>query len=385
MILSADWPRIVGPRIVQGLTRWIVDARPKGRKFFTNESDAKNYREFLRRDMLKRGFDGKMAPPEFDAAMAREILSEFGVSLSTAAEAYVKAERERRAQTTVTVAVAAEDWRKSKQAEYDRGELAKATMDEIRLMATDFTNAFPGKHIHQLTAAKIQSWLDSLPYSPRTRANIRTKLGQLLNHCVKREWIAKSPISAVTVKLPPKDEAATLSVKECKTLLDACYASPVASSAVPFVLLGLYAGLRPGEVLGLSWSEIEPHQVRVLAATSKTRQTRYVPISDQLSQALEPHRPKIPGPVICHNWRRIWDAVKAVAGFGPCGQKWDPDVLRHTYASMWLSIQQDRNKLAEVMGNSPEVIRSFYRRAIPPSEAKAYFEMLHFYASRCNN
>jgi hypothetical protein len=62
-------------------------------------------------------------------------------------------------------------------------------------------------------------------------------------------------------------------------------------------------------------------------------------------------------------------AVKIAAGLGD----WPIDVLRHSYGSNWLAVHQNGAALAENMGNSVDVIRQHYRKAIPPAVAREYW------------
>jgi hypothetical protein len=68
--------------------------------------------------------------------------------------------------------------------------------------------------------------------------------------------------------------------------------------------------------------------------------------------------------------------VRAAAGFsvrGNKGEPWPADVLRHSYASCWLTIYKNRAELAELMGNSAAIIGKHYRRPIPQAEAEEWF------------
>jgi integrase/recombinase XerD len=373
MILSEDWPRITGPKVINGLSRWVVDARPRGRKFFPTENEARNYRELLRREVALNGINGRGPSQEMDAARAREILSPFNVSLSSVAADWVKRENERRAEMSVKISSASSAWLEAKEKEFEKGRIAKATIEEIRLMQKIFASAWPNATLGALSSKIIQQWLDGISASPRRRHNLRVKLVQLLNHCVKSGWMRENPAEATEVRLPPPDEASILTVPECQKLIEAAR-SCAGGAALPYVLIGLFCGLRPGELDALQWSEIEKHQIRVLAATSKTKQTRYIPVQNALSCALEPLRRV--GGITQPNWRRIWDAVRLAAGYGADGSIWPYDVMRHTFASYWLPVHQDRAHLSEIMGNSPAVIRRHYRRAIPLDEARAFWSLL---------
>ena len=80
------------------------------------------------------------------------------------------------------------------------------------------------------------------------------------------------------------------------------------------------------------------------------------------------------------SWTKIWQEARAKAGFrfvgrdlNLKGEEWPDDVLRHTFATYWLTRHPDRNRLADQMGNSVAVISRHYRRAVPKAEGEAFW------------
>ncbi len=52
---------------------------------------------------------------------------------------------------------------------------------------------------------------------------------------------------------------------------------------------------------------------------------------------------------------------------------WPKDVFRHTCISTLLALGVSRDWVAELAGNSPEIIRKNYRPPLPQTEAQAWF------------
>ena len=52
------------------------------------------------------------------------------------------------------------------------------------------------------------------------------------------------------------------------------------------------------------------------------------------------------------------------------------DGLRHTYATYWLKIHQNRNQLAELIGNSAEIIGRHYVKPVTKKDAEAFWKLL---------
>jgi hypothetical protein len=141
----------------------------------------------------------------------------------------------------------------------------------------------------------------------------------------------------------------------------------------------LFGGLRPYEAARLQWERIhfDTGQIEVLAETSKTRETRFVELEPLLTEWLLPFRLPdglITGPLFAKTLR----AVKAAAGFTfgeDQSRPWPKDVLRHCYGSYWLAVHKDRAHLAELMGNSLQVIKTHYKRAIPSDVAEGFWKL----------
>jgi integrase len=228
---------------------------------------------------------------------------------------------------------------------------------------------FAGKTITEIDDLAIEAFIKGLPHSPRGKANIRTKLSQLLNFCIRQKWISMNPADGIKVPLK-RHRIEILEVDQAETLLRSGERFERPQNVVPYLLVSLFAGLRPGEAEQLTWEQIhfETSEIEVLGATSKTREERFVHMEPALIEWLLPYR-KVGGPIVGSNFAKDIKQVRRFAGFGTdkntAACSWPKDVLRHTYASYWLPIHKDRAHLAELMGNSLAVIKACYKRAIP--------------------
>lgn len=375
-VIRKNWPTIVTAEN-HGRIVYRVDGRPiAGRKFFTDRIEALAFAEELARLKGEGGAVALAMPATLrqDALEAAEILEPWGRSLAEAARHYaghLKAEAARADAVTVEAAVA--DYLTVKLKEQQRGELSGATLKELRFRLSVIQGAFAGQRVADIDAKAVQKFLDTLPYAARGRLNTRTKLSQFLNHCRRRGWVAANAAELTSVRVLARDVAA-LTVEETNKLLRAAERSP---ALLPHVTIGLLAGLRPGEVVGLRWTDVhfETSQIEVRPETSKTRQRRFVPIDSRLAEWLLPHR-RPSGSVTPANVVKLWRALRAEAGLSKLsgGRSWQ-DILRHTYATYWLALHGDRPRLAENLGNSVDVIRAFYRKAIPRAEAEKFWSL----------
>lgn len=374
-VLRSTWPRV--RRVIKnGRESYVVDTRPiGGREFWSTLRDALASAERIAHQRANDGaasFDELSPSERRDAAEALALLDGEG-SLLDAVRLFVRETSFRKKLASVPlVSEALTVYLDTKQAELARGELSKLTVDELQSNARIICQAFGSVRVAEVTEAAVASFAAKLPQKPQGRKNIVTKLLQFFNFCVRQKWIAMNPAANVKVKVRTR-EVEILSIDQVRRLLLAAGAADPASGVLPFIALQLYAGLRPFEAAQLRWESIhfETSQIEVKAATSKTRQTRFVPIETCLAELLLPRRRPlglIPGP----HFEKILRSVKKEAGLIP----WPVDVLRHCYGSYWLAVNKDRAHLAELMGNSLSVIRQHYRRAIPEATAREYWHLL---------
>jgi hypothetical protein len=90
---------------------------------------------------------------------------------------------------------------------------------------------------------------------------------------------------------------------------------------IPWLTMGLFAGIRPDETLRLDWEEIdfEGRQIDLPAKKAKGRTRRIIPMEDNLIAWLKPCRPESGKGKICKNFRWKFRAFQKAAG-----EKWNP-------------------------------------------------------------
>src|SRR5262249_28055722 len=176
---------------------------------------------------------------------------------------------------------------------------------------------------------------------------------------------------AATAKVKEADGTiGILSVTQAARLLEA------SGELLPYVAIGLFAGLRSSEIERLDWSDINFEsdliKVEAMKGTRKnTRRRRFVRIQENLHEWLQPCR-ELRGHVAPQgNFRELFDAAREAAGI----TKWPTNALRHSFGSYHLAHFNDVNALALEMGNSPEMIFAHYRELVRPKEAARYWSL----------
>jgi integrase len=383
-LVRDKWPRVYR-LMVHGRERFMVDSRRVGfreskRSFYPTVEEAIRSAETLEIELLNHGrsaFGELSALERKDAREALQILAEFsGATLLAAAQAYARSRRaEREAASVPSLKDALSLYLASKRAQHASGTFATLSLYDLESKTRHLLVELGERRLSEIDEGTMEEFLSSLSLSPRTRENVRLKSSQFFNFCLRRKWITANPATGLGRKIERK-EVEILSVEEARALFARAYSSPAAHAIVPYLAVSLFAGLRPGEAAQLKWEQIhfETGQIEVLRSTSKTRETRFVTLEPILAEWLLPFR-CVSGPITQMGFKRDWRTWRKSAGYNPKTNPWPVDVLRHTFGSYWLAVHQDRAHLAEVMGNSVNIIKRYYRRAIPLGKAEAFWQL----------
>lgn len=255
----------------------------------------------------------------------------------------------------------------------------------------------------------LAAWLDGRALSPVNRNNYRRSLSALFNYAVAQGVASANPLDRVPVIKVEASPVTFWTAEQVRLLLHA--AEALKPEIVPYLAVLALAGLRPAEGEGLLWESINITEkiIRVEGSISKTRTRRVVPISDNLvawlvryrkktgpvapkSQTLRRWRERTAAATLVPDWHERLAKHKAMKGtdIAAAGLTWDKivadakevrkelwpvDILRHSFASHWLPVHHDENKLAEIMGNSPGIIHRHYRGLVTEKEAAPYWEI----------
>lgn len=253
-----------------------------------------------------------------------------------------------------------------------------ATLSEIRHKVRRFCTAFPDASVSDITAEDIDGWLTANIETLGTRRKYLRVFHAFFKFIGIAYQQPKNPTEAVYLDPGETDqsEVEAYSIKEVKSLLDAASKDAAATRIVPILAIGFFAGLRPSEIGGLDWANVDLSQksIRVTPATAKRRRQRFVEISDNLAAWLVPYcrsQGAVAPPLI--TFRRDRDDVIKVANV-----RWLRDGLRHTYGTYHLAAFGDPLKTATEMGHrgNTDLVYQHYRKLVTKDEALKFWEIL---------
>jgi integrase len=101
-------------------------------------------------------------------------------------------------------------------------------------------------------AVAVEEWLAGLTLTPGTKVKLRNIMSALFNHAIRYEWLGRNPITLVRQSGKRERIPEVLDVAEIAALL--------AALQHPYkimVFLAAATGLRPSELLGLKWQDVD--------------------------------------------------------------------------------------------------------------------------------
>lgn len=232
--------------------------------------------------------------------------------------------------------------------------------------------------INRLTADVLQRWVRDMSRekSPATVRKTFTIVAEALRMAMARSKLIRNPAEGVKLPKLIDSEHRYLTELEVWSLADA-----VAPYLRPFVLLGAFVGLRPGESLGLRWNHVDlgRAQVRVTATLSregvlkqpKTKGSkRTISMPEVVVDELARHRERFPsiGYVIAD--RATGNPITTISLRGSrgweravresVGEPMRPNDLRHSHVGLLIAAGIHPRVIADRLGHSIVVSMDVY-------------------------
>jgi integrase len=226
-----------------------------------------------------------------------------------------------------------------------------------------FAKGREDRPLAEFTSADIEAWMARYP-GAYSRQTWLMRLSTLFAFAVRRGHLDKNPctrIERVKVdKLPPKILTPAHAARFLQSVPGVCRA---------YLILGMYAGVRPEEIMRADWGAVNL-DTKTIAIDGKTRQRRIVPLEPKAVKLLQgcvlQTGPLAPSLQTLNRWKRA-----ARAGLGL--KRWPQDLLRHTAASYLLALHGDAGKVATMLGNSSSILLTHYHEPVTAADCAAFW------------
>ncbi len=265
--------------------------------------------------------------------------------------------------------------------------IAETTRDRyksvLKLHLYPYIGGMKLKDLKPLHLQEILNNLEAKGYTGKTMKHIRETANQVMKAAVENDLLYRNVFERTKVTNVPGKERQPLLPETIRLITD----NPIGHRMCIPALIMLYCGLRKGEIMALTWEDIdlEADTIRVDKAVTmadgeiqlKLPKTsagiRLVPIPNLLHKIL--HRQFCKSGYICKNaggepmtyasFRQAWSAYKyflyRCAGGQPVGrnrprnvtvQKITPHMLRHTYATLLYDAGVDVKSAQKYLGHA---------------------------------
>jgi len=287
-----------------------------------------------------------------DAATAMDILQR-RVALETAAKFYMTHNHPDGGKKTVSEAI--DEFILSRTDKGCRPVTVKGYTDKLSLFKRDM----PDRQMAQVTLAVLEKWFQSHNYGMETRKSYLRTIRAFFQWAQNHRYVVGNPARSIDMPKVDKKRVVFLSVSDVKRLLSTTESE--IPELLPYVALGLFAGLRPSEIHGqltghapFDWRfidfdkkliDLEPEQ-------TKTRDGRHVTMSANLVEWLLPHR-RDHGPIFYTRSAFLTVLKKS-------GIPYVKDVIRHTFGTMHWAMHRNEGETAIQMGDTIKTVKNHY-------------------------
>lgn len=242
---------------------------------------------------------------------------------------------------------------------------------ELERCLRRFSDFIGPVNIASISHWQIEQWLARPGLSPASRATGMNRLSALFSFAVRRGLIDRNPVDRLDRVRLERRPPMILSPNDTARLLAVARASM--PEFLPYLIVGVFAGVRPKELERLRFEDINFRSgvIRVDAAASKVRRRRIVELEANAQLWLAEFSGRS-GPVVDCQVRRKLRRLRVAMGW----DSWPKDILRHTCASYLMAKHRDAALVADWLGNSPAILLTHYRELVSREDCLAFWELL---------
>jgi site-specific recombinase XerD len=349
----------------------LSDTGKAQRLYFETQEKAESEILSIRKRKLSFGQTLEQMDQAFasEAVAARRLLDGTGISLLDAAKTALEVHREQSASTPFRTLF---DAYLAKIA--NRSDKHKDAMRQTR-------DRFPA--LHAILACDITpKILDELllPLPPASRDLTLRHWRSVFRYGIKREYVRNNPVERLDFAGHQAHEVEIYEIADVEALLKDALENDL--SLLPFYVLCACCGIRPeGEIEALDWRYVhiktrKPH-VSIPATVSKVGKFREVDLPPNAVAWFKEYQQRggsMEAKIVPWEHEKLRNHRRASAE--RAGVKWIQDGLRHSFASYWLPIHHDLDRLLHMMGHADKATFSkHYDSGIPRSEAAKFWRI----------
>jgi len=237
---------------------------------------------------------------------------------------------------------------------------------QLEWLTFRFAAAIGGsKWVADVTLSEVEGFLQKS--SAPTRKTELARLRTFFRFCKRRGWCQEVVTDRLETVAQPTLNPFILSNRQLSHLLQAVKRQDV--ELLEYVWLCGALGVRRAEAFKLQPRALKADLcvLEISSEIAKNRSRRLVSIPGPLLKK---------GMVLLHlkwrrNFRKRFTAIHTAAGIS----SWPRNVLRHTAATHMVHYLSSEQKVADQLGNSPEMIHRHYRGLATPKQSEEYWKV----------
>jgi integrase len=245
------------------------------------------------------------------------------------------------------------------------GRLHKRNQSTVRVLAAHLA----GQSIHELTRPAVLRYIETRQTAGIAAGTINkelTLLSAAINEYARDRGIElQNHVSRAKLR-EPEGRIRWITRQDAQRLLDAS-----SDMIADLVAIGLYTGMRTGEIFALEWSRVDRDRgiITLEAEHTKSRRRRTIPIHAVVAQALERRRERCGHSpfVFCSDAGHVVDLKKGFAA--ACRRagiaNFRPHDMRHTCASWLVMAGVPLPEVRDLLGHSSIKVTERYAHLAP--------------------
>lgn len=262
--------------------------------------------------------------------------------------------------------------------DHQEGKRTEKTVATQRFQLERFVAHAGDIRLSEVMPAHVVAFLDEVTETPATWNRYRAALHRMFGHAVRLGELEANPVDRVDHQREERKPPRFLTAEERDRLLAAVAGKDM---EVP-VALGVFAGLRRGEIARLRWEDVDLDEGRLLVRKAKSKRFRALPLHRRLEALLKERRPPdetkgMPGLPVATRKGKTWNVdtlsheLRALGGpLGIAEKLRGPHVLRETFASLLVQAGEDVYRVRDWLGHSSVAVTERYAHLAPGRRGK---------------
>ena len=365
------------PQIYKYPYGFLVSARSRRyglneRKHFPTEKEATDYARGIAERIVQHGKDPDVPKDKIQYASAYEkLIAKLSTYGRTPEEAvshflgHLGDEVAKQAKPFIRDLV--DKWQEFKKADTT---LSKRTLTEIRSYARFIKRKWGDLKPDDLKKNDIDLLLKKLKVSNNTRRKYLRYVRMFLFWLKDEGHLMQNPTDGLYYE--PDDFNGDFYTPEItKRLLR--YVVEHEKDLIGYYALLTFAGLRPSEGARVQWQDYHPKTKQLKVRKGKTN-ARHIDLEPVAISWLELHRENTPQDAPFVRLKNLANREGMIREAVLNGQ-WIQDGLRHGFGTYYKALTKNIEKVADFMGNSPDIVKRHYARTIPKDECEAFWNL----------